>query len=71
MNDKVRYEETAEETYTDYMKGNNYNELKLIKDFITKINNGAINNKKKTGNGFIKLKQKVTDNILKEILLKI
>ena len=47
MNDKVRYEETAEETYTDYMKGNNYNELKLIKDFITKINNGAINNKKK------------------------
>ena len=71
MNDKVRYEETAEETYTDYMKGNNYNELKFIKDFITKINNGAINNKNKAGNEFIKLKQKVADNILKEILLKI
>ena len=27
------------------MKGNNNNKLKLIKDFITKINNGTINNK--------------------------
>ena len=45
MNDKVRYEETAEEAYADYMKGNNDNELKLIKDFITKINNGTINKK--------------------------
>ena len=27
------------------MKGNNDNELELIKDFITKINNGKINNK--------------------------
>ena len=45
MNDKIRYEETAEEVDTDYMKGNNDNELKLIKDFITKINNGTINKK--------------------------
>ena len=42
MNDKIRYEETAEEADANYMKGN---ELKLIKDFITKINNGSINNK--------------------------
>ena len=27
------------------MKGKNGKELKLIKDFITKINNGKINNK--------------------------
>ena len=47
MNDKIGYEETAEEVDTDYMKGNNDNELKLIKDFITKINNGTINKKTK------------------------
>ena len=33
-----------------YMKGKNDNELKLIKDFITKINTGSINNKHKAGN---------------------
>ena len=49
MNDKIRYEETAEEADTDYMNGNNNNELKLIKDFITKINNGTIN-KNNAGN---------------------
>ena len=70
MNDKDRYEYTAEEAYADYMKGNNDNELKLIKDFITKINNGAINNKNKAGNEFRKLKQKVTDNILRRDLFK-
>ena len=69
MNDKVRYEETAEEAYTDYMKRNNDNEFKLIKDFITKINNGAIS-KYKAGNEFRKLKQKVTDNILRRNLIK-
>ena len=52
------------------MKGNNDNELKLIKDFITKINNGAINNKNKAGNEFRKLKQKVADNILRRDLIK-
>ena len=70
MNDKNGYEEIAEEAYTDYMKGNNDNELKLIKDFITKINNGAINNKNKAGNEFKKLKQKVMDHILTRDLIK-
>ena len=52
------------------MKGNNDNELKLIKDFITKINNGVINNKSKAGNEFRKLKQKVTSNRLRQDLIK-
>ena len=70
MNDKIGYEETAEEADTDYMKGNNDNELKLIKDFITKINNGTINNKNKAGNEFRKLKQKVTNDRLRQDLIK-
>ena len=70
MNDKIGYEETAEEADTDYMKGNNGNELKLIKDFITKINNGTINNKNKAGNEFRKLKQKVTNDRLRQDLIK-
>ena len=70
MNDKIRYEETAEEADADYMKGNNDNELKLIKDFITRINNGTINNKNKAGNEFRKLKQKVTNDSLREDLIK-
>ena len=53
MIDKDGYEEIAEETDAYYMKGKNDNELKLIKDFITKINNGTINNKNKAGNEFI------------------
>ena len=59
MNDKDGYEETAEEAGKYYMKGENDNELKLIKDFITKINNGTINDKNKAGNEFRKLKQKL------------
>ena len=55
MNDKDGYEETAKETNMYYMKGKNDNELKLIKNFITKINNGTIN-KNKAGNEFRKLK---------------
>ena len=70
MNDKIGYEETAEEADTDYMKGNNDNELKLIKDFITKINNNTINNKNKAGNEFRKLKQKVTKDRLRQDLIK-
>ena len=70
MNDKIRHEETAEEADADYMKGNKDNELKLIKDFITKINNGSINNKNKAGNEFRKLKQKVTNDRLKQDLIK-
>ena len=70
MNDKIGYEETAEEADTDYMKGNNDNELKLIKDFITKINNNTINNKNKAGNEFRKLKQKVANDRLRQDLIK-
>ena len=70
MNDKIGYEEIAEEADTDYMKGNNDNELKLIKDFISKINNGTINNKNKAGNEFRKLKQKVTNYRLRQDLIK-
>ena len=70
MNDKIGYEETDEEADTDYMKGNNDNELKLIKDFITKINNNTINNKNKARNEFRKLKQKVTNDRLRQDLIK-
>ena len=70
MIEKDGYEETAEEAGSDYMKGKNDNELKLIKDFITKINNGTINNKNKAGNEFRKLKQKVTNHILRQDLIK-
>ena len=51
------------------MKGKDDNELKLIKDFIIKINNGTIN-KNKAGNEFRKLKQKVTNDILRQDLIK-
>ena len=70
MIDKDGYEEIAEEADTYYMKGKNDNELKSIKDFITKINNGTINNKNKAGNEFRKLKQKVTNDILRQDLIK-
>ena len=70
MNDKDGYEETAEEADSVYMKGNKDNELKLIKDFVTKINNGSINNKNKAGNEFRKLKQKVTNDRLRQDLIK-
>ena len=69
MNDKIRYEETAEEADADYMKRNNDNELKLIKNFITKINNGTIN-KSNAGNEFRKLKPKVTNDRLRQDLIK-
>ena len=70
MNDKIGYEETAEEADSVYMKGNNDDELKLIKDFIIKINNGTINNEIKAGNEFRKLKQKVTNDRLRQDLIK-
>ena len=37
---------------------------------MTKINNGTINNKNKAGNKFRKLKQKVTNDILRQDLIK-
>ena len=70
MNDKIGFEETVEEADSVYMKKCNGNELKLIKDFITKINNGAINNKNKAGNEFGKLKQRVTSDRLRQDLIK-
>ena len=68
--DKDGYEETAEGADAYYMKRKNDNELKLIKDFITKIKNGTINNKNKAGNEFRKLKPKVANDILKQDLIK-
>ena len=68
MINKDGYEEIAEEADAYYMKGKNDNELKSIKDFITKIDNGTINNKNKAGNEFRKLKQKVTNDILRQDL---
>ena len=50
--DKYGYVEAAKEANEYYMKGKNDNKLKLIKDFITKINNGNIDNKNKAGNEF-------------------
>ena len=67
MKDEEGYEETAGEAGSDYMKGNNDNELKLIKDFIT---NGKINNKDTAASDFRKLKQKVTNDRLKQDLIK-
>ena len=55
MIDKDGFEETAVEAGRYYIKGKNDNELKLIKDFITKINNGTIN-KNEAENEFRKLK---------------
>ena len=69
MIDKDGYKETAEEAGVEYMKGNNNNELKLIKGFITKINNGVINNKNKARNKFRELKQKVTNDRLRQDLI--
>ena len=70
MNDKNGYEETDEEAGADYMKGKNDNELELIKNFLSKINNGSINNKNKAGNEFRKLQQKVTNDRLRQDLIK-
>ena len=70
MINKDGFEEISEDAGKYYMKGKNDNELKLIKDFITKINNGTINNKNKAGNEFRKLKQKVTNYILRQDLIK-
>ena len=64
------YKEIAREADSNYMKNKNDNELKLIKDFITKINNGTINNKNKAENEFRKLKQKVKNDILRQDLIK-
>ena len=51
------------------MKGNSDKELKIIKDFITKINNGKIN-ESNAASEFKKLKQKVNNDKLKHDLVK-
>ena len=71
INDLDGYKETAEEADSNHIKGKNCNELKLIEDFITKINNGTINNKNKAGNEFRKLKQKVTNDIRQDLIKKL
>ena len=70
INDPDGYKEIAREADSNYVKNKNDNELKLIKDFITKINNGTINKKNKAENEFRKLKQKVTNDILRQDLIK-
>ena len=70
MINKDGFKVISEEAGKYYMKGKNDNELKLIKDFITKINNATINNKNKAGNEFRKLKQKVTNYNLRYDLIK-
>ena len=51
------------------MKGNNDKELKIIKDFITIINNGKIN-ESNAASQFKKLKEKVNNDKLKHGLVK-
>ena len=70
MIDEDGYKEAAEEADADHIKGKNDNELKLIEDFISKINNGTINNKNKARNEFKTLQQKVTNDILRQDLIK-
>ena len=70
MNDKDGFEEISVEAGKYYMKGKNDNELKLSKDFITKIDSVTISNKNKAGNEFRKLKQKVTNYNLRHNLIK-
>ena len=69
IKNKDEYKHLADEAGSDYMKGNNDKESKIIKDFITKINNGKIN-KNNAGKEFKKLKQKVTNDRLKQDLIK-
>ena len=69
-NDAARYEQIAEEAGGKFMKNCDQNELKFVKHFITKVNNGTINDKNKAANEFRELKQKVNDQILKQELIK-
>ena len=69
MINKNGSEESAVEAKKYYMKGKNGNELKLIKDFITKINNGTIN-KNEAENELKKLKQKVINYNLEHDIIK-
>ena len=70
INDIEGYKYRAKEADVEYMNEINDNELKLIKDFINKINNGIINNENEAANEFRKLKQKVTSDRLRKDLVK-
>ena len=70
INDIDGYKYMAKEADSDYVKEYNCNELKLIKDFINKINNGVINNENKAANEFRKLNQKVMSDRLRQDLIK-
>ena len=69
IKNKNEYEYVADEAGSDYVKGNNDTELKIIIDFITKINNGKIN-ESNAASEFKKLKQKVNNDKLKHDLVK-
>ena len=69
IKNKDEYEHVADEAGSDFVKGNNDKELKIIKEFITKINNGKINGSN-AASEFKKLKQKVNNNKLKHDLVK-
>ena len=69
IKNKDEYEHIADEAGSDYMKGNNDEELKIIKDFITKISNGKVN-ESNTASKFKKIKQKVNNDKLKHDLVK-
>ena len=69
IKNKDEYKHIADEAGSDYMKGNNDKELKIIKDFITKLNHGKIN-ESNAASEFKKLKQKVNNDKLKHDLVK-
>ena len=69
IKNKDEYKHVADDAGSDYVKGNNDKELKIIKDFITKINNGKIN-ESNAASEFKKLKQKVNNDKLKHDLVK-
>ena len=69
IKNKDEYEHVVDEAGSDYVKGNNDEELKIIKDFITKINNGKIN-ESNAASEFKKLKQKSNNDKLKHDLVK-
>ena len=69
IKNKNEYKHVADDAGSEYVKGNNDKELKIIKDFITKINNGKIN-ESNASSKFKKLKQKVNNDTLKHDLIK-
>ena len=69
IKNKDEYERVAEEAGSDYVKGNNDKELKIIIDLISKINNCKIN-ESNVASEFKKLKQKVNNDKLKHDLVK-